>query len=106
MCNELKSCSWQSVLDTTLCDKVCLTCGRSMVFSRYSLEPKLEGMFIRWYTMYFFFPFFRDHISGVMVSVLASSAVDCGFEPRSGQTKDYKIGGISCFSTEAGSNNE
>jgi hypothetical protein len=27
-----------------------------------------------------------------MVSVLASSAVDRGFEPRSGQTKDYKIG--------------
>ena len=34
-----------------------------------------------------------------MVSVLTSSAVDCGFEPRSGQTKDYKIG-ISCFSTK------
>ena len=27
-----------------------------------------------------------------MVSVLASNAVDRGFEPRSGQTKDYKIG--------------
>jgi hypothetical protein len=27
-----------------------------------------------------------------MVSVLASSAVDRGFEPRSGQTKDYEIG--------------
>ena len=26
-----------------------------------------------------------------MVSVLASNAVDRGFEPRSGQTKDYKI---------------
>ena len=26
-----------------------------------------------------------------MVSVLASSAVDCVFEPWSGQTKDYKI---------------
>ena len=32
-----------------------------------------------------------------MVSVLASSAVDRGFEPRSGQTKDSKIG-ICCFS--------
>ena len=32
-----------------------------------------------------------------MVSVLASSVVDREFEPRSGQTKDYKIG-ISCFS--------
>jgi hypothetical protein len=36
---------------------------------------------------------------GVMVSVLASSAVDHGFEPRSGQTKDYKIG-ICCFSAK------
>ena len=34
-----------------------------------------------------------------MVSVLPSSAVDRGFEPRSGQTKDYKIG-ICCFSAK------
>jgi hypothetical protein len=34
-----------------------------------------------------------------MVSVLTSSAVDRGFEPRSGQTKDYKIG-ICCFSVK------
>jgi hypothetical protein len=27
-----------------------------------------------------------------MVSVLVTSVVDRGFEPRSGQTKDYKIG--------------
>ena len=34
----------------------------------------------------------KHRIGGVMVSVLASSAVDHGFEPRSpGQTKDYKI---------------
>ena len=33
-----------------------------------------------------------------MVSVLTSSAVDRGFEPQSGKTKDYKIG-ICCFST-------
>jgi hypothetical protein len=31
-----------------------------------------------------------------MVCVLALSAVDCAFQPRSGQTKDYKIG-IYCF---------
>ena len=30
---------------------------------------------------------------------LASSAVDCGFKPRSGQTKDYKIG-YCCFSSK------
>ena len=29
-----------------------------------------------------------NRIGGVMISVLASSAVDRGFEPRSGQTKD------------------
>ena len=36
-------------------------------------------------------------IGGVMVNVLAFSMVDRGFEPRSSQTKDYKIG-ICCFS--------
>ena len=34
-----------------------------------------------------------------MVSVLASSGVDRGFEPWSSQTKDYKIG-ICCFSAK------
>ena len=34
-----------------------------------------------------------------MVSVLASSVVDRGFVPRSGQTKYYEIG-ICCFSAE------
>ena len=36
-----------------------------------------------------------------MVSVLASSVIDRGFELRSGQTKDYKIG-ICCFSAKHG----
>ena len=31
-----------------------------------------------------------------MANVLASSSVDRGFEPHSGQTKDYNIG-ICCF---------
>ena len=39
------------------------------------------------------------HISGVMVSVLASNAVDHGFKPIPVKTKDYKIG-ICCFSAE------
>ena len=44
--------------------------------------------------------FIDNHISGVMVSVLASSAVDRGFQPLLGQTgQDYKIG-IYCFSTK------
>ena len=42
---------------------------------------------------------FQNRIGGVMVSVLAWSAVDRGFEPRSCQTKDYKIG-ICCFSAK------
>ena len=40
-----------------------------------------------------------NRISGVMISVLTSSVVDHGFEPRSSQTKDYKIG-IRCFSAK------
>ena len=39
----------------------------------------------------------KHRIGCVMVSVLASSVIDRGFEPRSGQTKDYKIG-MCCFS--------
>ena len=34
-----------------------------------------------------------------MVSVLGSGAVDHGFEPRSGQTKDFKMD-ICCFSVK------
>jgi hypothetical protein len=33
----------------------------------------------------------ENRIGGVMVSVLASSTVDRGFETRSGQTEDYEI---------------
>ena len=40
-----------------------------------------------------------NRISGVMVSMVTSSAVDRGFEPRSGQAKDYEIG-ICCFSAK------
>ena len=42
---------------------------------------------------------FKNRISGVMVSVLASCAVDREFEPRLGQTKVYEIG-ICCFSAK------
>ena len=41
----------------------------------------------------------KDHIGGVMVSLVASSVVDRGFEPRSGQTKYYRIG-TGCFSAK------
>ena len=36
------------------------------------------------------------HISGAMVKLFALNAVDRGFKPWLGQTKDYKIG-ISYF---------
>jgi hypothetical protein len=55
------------------------------------------------FVCYCFFLFFCVCISslcvvcGVMVSVLASSVIVGGFEPRSCQTRDYKID-ISCFS--------
>ena len=40
-----------------------------------------------------------NRFGGVMVTVLAWSAIDRGCESRSGQIKDYKIG-ICCFSTK------
>jgi hypothetical protein len=33
----------------------------------------------------------ENGIGGVMVTMLVSSAVDCVFEPRLDQTRDYKI---------------
>ena len=41
----------------------------------------------------------HNRIVGVIISMLASSAVDRGFEPRLGKTKDYEIG-ICCFSAK------
>ena len=45
------------------------------------------------------FPCNFNRMGGVMVNMLASSVVDRGFQPWSGQTKDYKIG-ICCFSAK------
>jgi hypothetical protein len=47
-----------------------------------------------YYTLFFIH---ENRIGNVMISVLAPSLVDRGFEPRSGETKDYTIG-ICCFS--------
>ena len=41
----------------------------------------------------------KNHVCSAMVSVLVPSEVDRGFELRSGQAKDYKIG-IWCFSAK------
>ena len=40
-----------------------------------------------------------SRVGSVMVSELASSAIDCGFETRSSQTKEYKIG-MCCVSAK------
>jgi hypothetical protein len=39
--------------------------------------------------LYIYLSNLKNDIGGVMVSVLALNAVDCGFDPRSRQTKDY-----------------
>ena len=41
----------------------------------------------------------NNRISGIIVSVLALSVVDCGFEPCSDETKEYTIA-ICCFSAK------
>ena len=58
----------------------------------------LKYMFVDSYLFVYILTILKNNrIGGVMVSVLVSSAVDRGFESRSGQIKDYKIG-IYCFS--------
>ena len=49
--------------------------------------------------MYVFNLLFLYYGIGGVVSMLALSAVDCGFELQSVQIKDYKIG-ICCFSAK------
>ena len=44
------------------------------------------------YSKYLFIYFSEPHWWRKIVSVLSSSAVDRGFEPRSDQTEDYEIG--------------
>jgi hypothetical protein len=57
-------------------------------------------MYALWYNIGYVYkyPEILNKISGVMVSMLASSAVDHGLVPGLGQTKDNKIC-ICCFST-------
>jgi hypothetical protein len=65
---------------------------------------RLDSDFFFWascfiYVIVIYLRILANRIGGVMVSVLASSAVDRWFEPRSGQNKDYQIG-ICCFSAK------
>ena len=68
--------------------------SQSFIFCVVLCEP-LFG-FPSFFSFFIFWPF--NHISGVMVRVLPSSPVDRGFELRSSQTKDCKIG-IRCFAS-------
>ena len=58
--------------------------------------PFVRLLGVRKFCYYPYRHIIKKRIGGVMVSVLASSAVDRGFEPRSNQAKDYIIG-ICCF---------
>ena len=82
------------------CDSVHLKYGliRGVAFDRSGL---IKGNYCKYLCIYNVYVFLLayNHIGGVMVSMLASGAVDFGFEPRSGPTKDYKIG-ICCFSSK------
>ena len=57
----------------------------------------MENVMFKFEYIFYIYAKNIDRIGGVMVSVLVSSAVDRGFEPRSGQIKDYIIG-ICCSS--------
>ena len=50
------------------------------------------------YIMQWLVQLYDNHISGVMVSALASKLVDHWLEPRKSHTKDYYDIGIRCFS--------
>ena len=68
----------------------------------FSVKATLKKTFKKisngiWKSCFYNIMWLHNHIGGVMVSVFASSAVDRGFEPRSSQTKDYKI---CCFSAK------
>ena len=68
-----------------------ITLGAHQVWMKTSIKS------IESFITIFIFLYLGNSIGGVMVRVLTSSAVDRGFEPRLGPTKDYKIG-ICCFS--------
>ena len=74
-------------------ETICMSCGYSSGFTRCCLIAPLvspnSSYSQTWHT----------NFKNKMISVLASSVVDRGFEPRSGQIKDYKIG-MCCFSSK------
>ena len=67
---------------------ICKTLHRKLQIDQYEphKEPTRPSSYI-------------NRIDGVMAIMLVSSAGERGFEPRLGQTKDYKIC-ICCFSAK------
>jgi hypothetical protein len=63
------------------------------------LHFSLETFYLFLTSIFQLYQYQVNRIGGVMVSVLASIVIDRGFEPWSGQTKNYKIG-ICCFSSK------
>ena len=68
-----------------------------MVFDPSEFEAPRSDYILHITSKRCLFEYMKPHC-GETVSMLAS-AVDCGFEPRSGQTKVYEIG-ICCFSAK------
>ena len=73
-------------------------CGDFLFFNLQWNLSKLTAAYneILYKSNFKYSPNVGNLIDGVTVSVLSSSVVDRGFETRSGETKDYKIG-ICCF---------
>jgi hypothetical protein len=76
--------------------------GNQNVYNSYKLLTPFIPLFVKTIlksTRQKLFPckvFFFINKGDAIVSVFAASVVDRGFEPRSGQTKDYAID-ICCF---------
>ena len=69
------------------------------IINLWYLHYVLKFLYLTIVLLSLLFQKYLNRIGGVMVSVLASIAVDRGFEPRSDQTKVYIIG-ICCFSAK------
>ena len=84
---------WPSSTDRTI-SQHCSRCVNAQL-TCLSISATREKWKLNTHTYMYIY----NRIAGVLVSVIASSAVDCGFEYRLCKTKDYKIG-ICCFSAK------
>ena len=65
--------------------------AKDAIMSGHKIDLILSGRFSCTLLIHFGFHNVTICISGVMVSILTLSAVDCGFEPQSGQIKNYRM---------------